>query len=62
MASIRETSGVLQIVSKLEFDTTASIVNFFKGQRQKKTEYLRKFGAKGTRVTVMEFMFNMPVR
>ncbi len=62
LASLIDTSNMLQIVSKRR-GKDAFAVSFFKGRRGKVEKYLRQFDSpSGTVVNVSDFLYNMPVR
>ncbi|TRY73522.1 hypothetical protein TCAL_11996 [Tigriopus californicus] len=61
LASFRDMSALLQIVSKYQ-DGPTLVANFVKGKRKMVEPYFRPQKSSGTIVSVMDFMYNMPVR
>ena len=62
LANIREMSSILQIVSKKRTDKETWTVLFARGRRKPVKIFYENRQCSGTTVTVVDFMYNLPVR
>merc|ERR1719192_2557869 len=62
LANLRHVSGILQIISKATNDQKTWSTMFARGVRRPVDEYYQKRQSSGTTVTVVDLMYNLPVR
>lgn len=62
LSNIRHTAAILQIVSRKNTENETWTVLFARGKRKPVKEFYQKRHFSGTTVTVVDFLYNLPVR